>query len=199
MRVKKILFSLIFALLGIMCVTGSVFLLQGCSQSTPKNGGEVISENPESEDPDDPNDKPTEMQSHIESTLTKYVQNTSGNYEKTTGGGSATIVYDFVLNGYDSTDWDIPGITLGLNDSSASGRCTTNGDPWTNRWRSKITATAAEHFSFSKHVGKYSNGSEWVDVYSISDIYIQNDIITTDSGIWGTAYINLDVYFAREK
>lgn len=39
MRVKKILFSLIFALLGIMCVTGSVFLLQGCSQSTSENGG----------------------------------------------------------------------------------------------------------------------------------------------------------------
>lgn len=52
MRVKKILFSLIFALLGIMCVTGSVFLLQGCSQSTSENGGGGISENPESEDPE---------------------------------------------------------------------------------------------------------------------------------------------------
>ncbi len=199
MRVKKILFSLIFALLGIMCVTGSVFLLQGCSQSTPKNGEEGISENPESEDPDDPNDKPTEMQSHIESTLTKYVQNTSGQYLEATGGGSATIVYDFVLDGYDSTDWDIPGITLGLNDSSASGKCTTNGDPWTNRWRSKITATAAEHFSFFKYDGKYSNGSDWVSVTKTDNPYIQDDIITTNSGIWGTSYINLNVLFSRNK
>ena len=199
MKVKKILFSLIFALLGIMCVTGSVFLLQGCSQSTPENGGGGISENPESEDPDDPNDKPTEMQSHIESTLTKYVQNTSGQYLEATGGGSATIVYDFVLNGYDSTDWDIPGITLGLNDSSASGRCTTNGDPWTNRWRSKITATAAEHFSFFKYDGKYSNGSDWVSVTKTDNPYIQDDIITTNSGIWGTSYINLNVLFSRNK
>ena len=52
MRVKKILFSLIFALLGIMCVTGSVFLLQGCSQSSPEKSGGGISENPESEDPE---------------------------------------------------------------------------------------------------------------------------------------------------
>ena len=199
MRVKKILFSLIFALLGIMCVTGSVFLLQGCSQSTSENGGGGISENPESEDPDDPNDKPTEMQSHIESTLTKYVQNTSGQYLEATGGGSATIVYDFVLNGYDSTDWDIPGITLGLNDSSASGRCTTSGDPWTNRWRSKITATAAEHFSFFKYDGKYSNGSDWVSVTKTDNPYIQDDIITTDSGIWGTSYINLNILFSRNK
>ena len=199
MRVKKILFSLIFALLGIMCVTGSVFLLRGCSQSTSENGGGGISENPESEDPDDPNDKPTEMQSHIESTLTKYVQNTSGQYLEATGGSSAVIVYDYVLGGYDSTDWDIPGITLGLNDSSASGRCTTSGDPWTNRWRSKITATAAEHFSFFKYDGKYSNGSDWVSVTKTDNPYIQDDIITTDSGIWGTSYINLNILFSRNK
>ena len=197
MKVKKILFSLIFALLGIICVTGSVFLLQGCSQSTSENGGGGISENPESEDPDDPNDKPTEMQSHIESTLTKYVENTSGTYENTTGGGSAVIVYDFVLDGYDSDNWDIPGITLGLNDSSVSGRCTTNGDPWTNRWRSKITATPATGFSFERYEGEYSDGSVMVVVDKTANPYIQDDIITTNSGIWGTSYINLKVYFSR--
>lgn len=39
MKLKKIIFSFIFAFLSIACVTGSVFLLQGCSQSTPKDGG----------------------------------------------------------------------------------------------------------------------------------------------------------------
>lgn len=50
---KRVLMAIFFAFLSITFVAGGVCLLQGCSQSTPKDGGGGISDSPENPDDED--------------------------------------------------------------------------------------------------------------------------------------------------
>ena len=53
MNMKRVLMAIFFAFLSITFVAGGVCLLQGCSQSTPKDGGGGISDSPENPNDED--------------------------------------------------------------------------------------------------------------------------------------------------
>ena len=91
---KKILFSIIFALFGILCVTGSVFLLTGCSQSTPENGGgdETTDTSPL---PDD--DKESDANSDFDFTVYSVTYTSDSSYSMSSTVGS--------VGGYFSAWW----------------------------------------------------------------------------------------------